>query len=235
VTDVSAAAAAATVVLDSASRSVRELILEFFEGIEGDQSIAQIVVETGANRNAIDQALYRAIGDGEVIRIDRGLYKLGTPKPKRHAIHGRAIHGKESSEHRAWRHMHSRCGNPNCKEYRNYGARGITVCERWGQFENFLADIGAKPSPKHQIDRFPDNDGPYAPGNVRWATTIEQHNNKRTNRHLTIDGQTLTIAQWARETNIHHRALRERLKRGWDPDWILVPFPGMTFWEDDNE
>jgi hypothetical protein len=149
---------------------------------------------------------------------------------KRNATHGHAAGGKVSSEYRTWAGMHDRCTGKNRVDYKRYGGRGITVCERWGQFEAFLADMGLKPSPRHQIDRFPDNNGNYEPSNCRWATPTEQANNTRANRLLTADGQTLTIAEWARETNIHPRALRMRLRRGWHPDWILMPFPGMTFW-----
>jgi hypothetical protein len=108
--------------------------------------------------------------------------------------------------------------------------RGIIVCERWSSFENFLADMGPKPSPKHQMDRI-NNDGNYEPGNCRWATPIEQANNTRANHLLTVDGRTLTISEWAREANINPKALSARIKYGWHPDWLLVPFPGMAFWE----
>jgi hypothetical protein len=152
-------------------------------------------------------------------------------KVERATIHGHAARNRQTSEYRTWSGMHKRCSNPNDKEYKNYGGRGIRVCERWNEFENFLADLGPKPSPKHEIDRFPNKNGNYDPDNCRWATKIQQANNKRTNHHLTVDGETLTVAEWAREANIHPGALRWRIKAGWHSDWILMPSPGMSYWD----
>jgi hypothetical protein len=85
----------------------------------------------------------------------------------------------EMAEYRAWKAMKTRCTNPNRADWKNYGGRGISVCERWAtSFENFLADVGPKPSPLHTLDRIL-NDGSYEPGNCRWATRGEQLKNKR--------------------------------------------------------
>lgn len=78
-----------------------------------------------------------------------------------------------------WENMLRRCSDPKLPAYKWYGARGIKVCERWRVFDNFLADMGERPSPAHSLDRFPNNDGDYEPGNCRWATNEQQMNNKR--------------------------------------------------------
>jgi hypothetical protein len=90
----------------------------------------------------------------------------------------RVKHGMSGTpEFVAWTSMRQRCGNPRCRRYANYGGRGISICERWRAFENFLADMGRRPSPDHSLDRI-DNDGNYELGNCRWATRSQQQRNK---------------------------------------------------------
>jgi hypothetical protein len=114
-----------------------------------------------------------------------------------------------------WQAMIRRCECPEATGYGNYGGRGIKVCERWRKsFANFTTDMGPRPSAKHSLDRYPDQNGDYEPGNCRWATVKEQQNNKRTNRLLSHNGRTQTMAQWAEEIGITIYALSERLKRG---------------------
>lgn len=113
--------------------------------------------------------------------------------------------------------MLHRCYNPANSHYADYGGRGIRVCDAWREsFEAFLRDVGRRPSPAHTLDRV-DNDGDYAPGNVRWATWVEQASNRRNNRLLTIGCETKTITAWASQAGLHRKSLMSRLARGWDP------------------
>lgn len=94
---------------------------------------------------------------------------------ERHLVHGMA----GTSEYRTWQHMLYRCHNNKAKEYQNYGGRGISVCGQWRRsFEAFFDHVGLKPRPDLSIDRI-DNDGDYEPGNVRWATSKQQNENRR--------------------------------------------------------
>lgn len=97
---------------------------------------------------------------------------------ERFKTHGHESNGKVSSEYTAWHGMLQRCGNPNHKYYGYYGGRGITVCDSWKDFNNFIADMGSKPSKGHSIDRI-ENGGNYEPSNCKWATIGEQAANKR--------------------------------------------------------
>lgn len=97
---------------------------------------------------------------------------------QRNAKHGHTTRGYSSPEYVSWCSMLNRCKHPCVNGYEYYGGRGITVCERWRDFRNFLSDMGLKPSPKHTIDRI-DPNGHYTPDNCRWSTPKEQRHNQR--------------------------------------------------------
>jgi hypothetical protein len=124
---------------------------------------------------------------------------------------------RTTPEYRTWKAMRERCHSPNHAMFANYGARGITVCERWGCFENFLADMGRKPSPTHSIDRI-NNDGNYEPGNCRWATAEEQSRNRRNVYAITIDGKTATLGEWCAVYGVSPATALRRISRGATPE-----------------
>ena len=117
-----------------------------------------------------------------------------------------------------WRGMLARCENPNHDSFERYGGRGIKVCERWASsFENFLADMGEKPS-KSSIDRI-DVDGHYTPENCRWVTKKEQMRNTRANRYITVNGVTKLLVEWSEQTGLSQQVIKRRIDTyKWTPE-----------------
>lgn len=141
---------------------------------------------------------------------------------------GRKTHGKRNTRAFAiWSSMRQRCENPNSKQFSNYGGRGITVCERWQKFENFLADMG-EPAEGLTIDRN-DNDKGYEPGNCRWATRIQQNLNRRSVKLHEVEGQKLAVTQIARRYELPKETVRTRIKSGMGP--IALHDPRARFIE----
>ncbi len=132
--------------------------------------------------------------------------------------HGHTTGYGSSPEYVAWRSMRARCYYASNIDYSSYGGRGITVCERWQTFDGFLADMGHRPSPGHTLDRYPDNDGNYEPGNCRWATARQQGRNRRTNHYVTVGVESYTIAEWSERKGVSEDSIRWRLKNGWNPE-----------------
>lgn len=146
-----------------------------------------------------------------------GCYSADTSR-KRKLTHGHGTRGARLPEYRVWEAMKRRCLRPTDKNYRNYGARGISVCERWlASFDAFLSDMGMRPSPDHQIDRV-NNDGNYEPANCRWATRSEQCRNRRTTRLVEYQGRTQCVLSWCEELGLNFAVVRARLQLGWSAE-----------------
>jgi len=133
-------------------------------------------------------------------------------------------HGmSKSPTYRIWIALRRRCYVETASGFALYGGRGVRVCARWASFENFLSDMGERPSGDHSIDRI-DNNGNYEPGNCRWATDTEQARNKRNNVLLTAHGTTKTMAEWTEQSSVTTGAITYRLRTGWSPeDAVSLP------------
>lgn len=128
-------------------------------------------------------------------------------------------------EYQAWRSMLKRCGNPSDASYQRYGARGITVCDRWREsFQNFIDDMGPKPTAEHSLDR-KNNDGPYDPGNCQWATRSQQQSNRCSVRFLEFNGERIPLAHWSKRTGISRSTLLQRINAGWTHERALTTPP----------
>lgn len=138
----------------------------------------------------------------------------------------RTTHGATSAkgsipEYGVWLNMKARCTHKSVDSYKYYGARGIKVCERWMKFENFIEDMGRRPSDGHSIDRI-DSNGNYEPSNCKWSDSFEQNNNRSNTRHLTYNGKTMSMFQWSREVGINPVRLHGRLAAGWSVERALT-------------
>ncbi len=120
---------------------------------------------------------------------------------------------KKKPEYKSWCSMKGRCCNQKNKAFKDYGGRGIKVCDRWlNSFENFLADMGERPTPKHSIDRI-NNDGNYEPSNCRWATRLQQGRNKRGVKLVTINKETRCITEWIEHLGLNKKDVDKALYR----------------------
>lgn len=136
-------------------------------------------------------------------------------------------HGKcRTRVYNIWHHVIRRCTKPNASGYERYGAVGITVCERWRSFENFLADMGEPPSMSHTLDRYPHQKGNYEPDNCRWATMKEQNRNRRSNQNITWGGVTKCAKDWCIQYGIEQATFVARRRKGWGIEEALKTLPG---------
>lgn len=126
--------------------------------------------------------------------------------------HGECVGGKPSVELYTWNSIRQRCYDPKNKEFKNYMARGITVCERWHKFENFLADMGRRPEGKTSIGRI-DNSLGYSPENCRWETASEQVRNTRNTLWCVIDGKEIPFIDACKMLGIKYMNARNWIAR----------------------
>lgn len=152
--------------------------------------------------------------------VERGKSKscgcLSREKSREHATHGLS----KKPIYQTWSRMCRRCDNPKIERYKNYGGRGIRVCERWKKFENFYADMGDIPGPGYSLGRI-DNDKNYGPDNCRWETEEQQQNN--TSRTIWIEhaGNRMSLSQWAVKLCVPYSLLMNRYKAGWSDEEII--------------
>lgn len=166
----------------------------------------------------------------EVVKAANNLYSGNTKScgclRVKTAREQETTHGMSNTigEYKSWSGMLSRCNNPNLADYPRYGGRGIVVCDRWANsFESFLADMGPRPSPQHSIDRFPNNNGNYEPGNVRWANKQEQARNRRSNIIVSFAGREMTLKEATEIAGLPYVAVYIRItRRGWSASRALT-------------
>lgn len=147
----------------------------------------------------------------------------------RNTKHGNARRAEKSVEYTTWANMKIRCYNPKSQNFAWYGGRGIRVCDRWlnGEggktgFECFLADMGRKPSPEMSLDRFPDGDGNYMPGNCRWASQTEQVRNSTKTTLVEVGRRKVPMIEAAEMVQMPYGRLRSRKRYGWSDGEALT-------------
>ncbi len=123
-------------------------------------------------------------------------------------------------EYQVWAGMKQRCENPKSNFFERYGGRGIKVCKRWMKFENFIKDMGFRPSKEHSIER-KNNDKGYSPSNCQWATSKVQSRNTSRNVWITANGRTQCLNDWAKEIGRNPNTLAMRLKYGMPPEMVV--------------
>ena len=134
--------------------------------------------------------------------------------------HGHARSHNHSPTYKVWAGMKKRCSTPSMTAYKYYGGRGISVCERWQSFSNFLEDMGEKPDGS-TIDRI-DVDGNYEPLNCRWSDARTQSRNRRNAIVITAFGETKTLPEWVESSKLSYTTIYLRLKKGLNPELALT-------------
>ena len=170
------------------------------------------------------QTFWHAICDcGNKTIVRGGKFKFGGVKScgcaQKDAVGSiNRTHGKANKEpeYITWKRMRDRCNNKNNPAYKNYGGRGIKICARWNNYENFIFDMGKKPK-NFSIERVDNNKG-YFPENCVWADRKTQSRNKRTNIFVTINNERLTVSDAAKKYGIHAQTIYSRISKGMSPE-----------------
>lgn len=139
---------------------------------------------------------------------------MGYTDPKR------GVGRKVTPEYSSWAHMKSRCHRPNDPDYHNYGGRGIKVCDRWLDFDNFYEDLGPKPSADHTLER-EDVNGNYEPNNVVWLEKQLQSRNRRVVQTVVLEGELITLVEASKRLGLEYGTVDSRVRRGWSTDKAL--------------
>lgn len=189
-----------------------------YEKIEGKKFGKLLVLEKASDKDKRGRSLYLCKCDcGNTVFVSRNLLISGQKKScgcLRKEKPNRFTHLMSyTREYRIWAEMIKRCKAASHKSYPYYGGRGITVCERWENFENFYADMGKCPE-GFTLDRI-DVNGNYEQTNCRWASRKTQARNRRGNHMITFKNETHCLSEWAEIVGITRSALKQRLKRGW--------------------
>ena len=196
------------------------------------QRVGRLVVVARAENGDHGAARWRCRCDcgGETVTYGKSLRRgvvnsCGCWRKERASKMGRSnlTHGASfSPEYGALHNAIDRCHNPNCRGYKNYGARGIRVADEWRTDRGaFLEHVGSKPSSKHTLERV-DNDKGYEPGNVRWATRGDQANNRRTNHIVEFQGRSMTLAEAVTLSGLRRSTVSERIRHGWPVEKALT-------------
>ena len=204
-----------------------------FRDLTGRQ-FGRLAVVSRAPTNGRRDAYWNCICDcGTRVEVKAGSLTYGSSQScgclrLERAVATNTRHGQSSTkEYRAWQAMRGRCENRNNKKFAIYGGRGIAVCEAWkASFEAFFADVGPCPTPQHSLDRYPDNNGNYEPGNVRWATAQEQGVNRRATNTVLIGGRDFHVIEVCRLFRVEVFRVVRRLKQGLDAYQAFAVSPG---------
>jgi hypothetical protein len=163
--------------------------------------------------------------------------EVRTGNKRHHVSHGESAPGRWTAEYRAYANMLTRCYNKQSTRYEDWGGRGVSVCDEWrSNYLSFLRDVGRRPSSSHSLDRWPNQNGNYEPGNVRWATVDQQCRNKRSNIIISAFSKTMTLIEWAEHLGLPYKTLHSRVNAGWPPEVALSkPIRQSTRWHKERK